>query len=234
MKLSRYESVLTLCLLACTYMVAAQETNQSPITRPRPYVFSGMELDANGSTVLDYTVASGIQQEANQFMLDAYAEYVNTRKINDNTVNNHSGRTRTLYAAPRYRFQNGWFLGAGGRWTELSTTNYVKQAWRPFAGGGKDWRPARVSIDYLWTASEHVNRQGCTVPNGQCTNGLRGFDFQWFMPSPRSRSHFLFRIDLTSFWFHTTVTTTDPVLTKQQMAEHSMGSTLSYSMLFRY
>ena len=234
MNVSRVTQTLAISAFVFVTMVAAQENGQFLIKRPRPYFFTGLELDGNGSKVLNYAFGSGIQQDGNRFMFDGYAQYVNTRKSDDNTINNHSGRTRTLYGAPRYRLTNGWFLGGGGRWTELSTTNYVKQAWRAFAGGGKDWRPARVSVDYLWTVSEHVNRQGCVVPNGQCTNGVQGIDFQWFMPSPRSRSHFLFRMDFTSFWFHTTVTTTDPVLTKQQLGEHSVGSTLSYSMLFRY
>lgn len=234
MNFSRFTQYLALLAVLGASLAAAQEGGQILITRPRPYFFTGMDLEGNGSKVLNYAIASGIQQETRSFSLDAYAQYVNTRKTDDNTINNHSGRTRTLYAASRYRLQNGWFFGGGSRWSELSTTNYVKQAFRPFAGGGKDWPSARVSIDYLWTLTEHVNRQGCTVPYGQCTNRVQGLDFQWFMPSPRSRSHFLFRMDFTSFWFHTTVTTTDPALTKQQLREHSVGSTLSYSMLFRY
>lgn len=234
MKFSRYTQILILLAFVFVTLAAAQEGGQVLIKRPRPYFFTGMDLEGNGSKALNYIVAGGIQQEADRFSLDAYAQYVNTRKTDDNTVNNHSGRTRTLYAASRYRLRNGWFVGGGSRWTQLSTTNYVKQAFRPFAGGGKDWSNTRVSVDYLWTLSEHVNPQGCLVPNGQCTNGVQGLDFQWFIPSPRSQSHFLFRMDLTAFWFHTTVTTTDPVLTKQQLGEHSVGSTLSYTMLFRY
>jgi hypothetical protein len=43
---------------------------------------------------------------------------------------------------------------------------------------GRDWDIARVSLDCLWKASEHVSPSGCPVPNGQCTNGTKGFDFQ--------------------------------------------------------
>jgi len=234
MNCSQFTQYFVLLAVLCVGLAAAQERSRVLITRPRPYFFTGLDLEGNGSRALNYAIASGIQQERGAFILDAYAQYVNTRKNDDNTINNHSGRTRTLYAVSRYRLQNGWFVGAGSRWSQLSTTNYVKQAFRPFAGGGKDWPSARASVDYLWTLTEHVNRQGCPVPDGQCTNRVQGFDFQLFMPSPRSRSHFLFRMDLTSFWFHTTVTTTDPVLTKRQLGQHSMGSTLSYSMLFRY
>ena len=234
MNLSRMAQCLVVPAFLWASMASAQEGPNLHITRPRPYFFTGMNLDGNGGRVLNYAIGSGIQQEKGRFSLDAYAEYVNTRKTDDNTINNHSGHTRTLYAAYRYWLRNGWFFGGGSRWSELSTTNYVKQALRPFAGAGKDWSRTRVSVDYLWTLSEHVNRQGCPVPNGQCTSGVQGFDLQWFLPSPRSRSHVLFRMDFTSFWFHTTVTTTDPVLTKQQLGQRSVGSTLSYTMLFRY
>jgi len=202
--------------------------------RPRPYFYSGMSLQGNGNAVVNYVVGSGIQQNTQQFLFDGYVEYNNTRNINDNTINNHSGRTRTIYAAPRFRLRNGWFFGGGARWSQLSTTNYVKQGWRPFVGGGKDWRIARLSADYLWTACEHVNRQGCLVPNGQCTNAVRGLDFKWFMPSPMSRSHVLFRMSLSTFWFHTTVTTLDPILARQQKGEIGIGSVLDYTLQLRF
>jgi hypothetical protein len=227
--------VLFIVLLWSSAVALGQEPGaRGPITRPRPYLFSGLSLQGNGSAVLNYAVAAGLQQNTRHFIFDGYAEYTNTRKTDDNTINNHNGRTRLLYAAPRYRLLNDWFFGGGVRWNELSTTNYVKQAFRAFAGGGKDWRSARVSVDYLRTVSEHVNAQGCPVPHGQCTNAVQGIDFQWFMPSPSSRSPVLFRMDLTPFWFHTTVTTTDPMLTRQQTSERGVGSNLEYTILFRY
>jgi hypothetical protein len=225
---------LAIVLLCAGPTVLAQEQVREPITRPRPYVFSGISLQGNGSAVLNYAVAAGLQENTRHFIFDGYGEYTNTRKTDDNTIGNRNGRTRLLYAAPRYRLPSNWFFGVGARWNELSTTNYVKQAFRGFAGGGKDWNSARISIDYLRTISEHVNSQGCTVPHGQCTNGVQGIDFEWFMPSPSSRSHVLFRMDFTSFWFHTTVTTTDPMLTRQQSGEIGVGSTLEYTILLRY
>jgi hypothetical protein len=235
----RMAPVIALLLVAPVAMMAqsysGQDTaNASSISRPRPYFYGGLDLDGNGSAVLNYAIGAGIQENTNRFIFDASAAYANTRKTNDNTINNHSGRTRHLAAAPRYRLPNGWFLGGGASWDELSTTNYVKQAFRPFIGGGKDWQITRITADYLWTASEHVNRQGCLVPHGQCTNGVRGLNFMWFMPSPRSRSHVLFRMNLSSFWFHMTVTTTDPALTRKQESELSVGSDLEYTVLFRY
>ena len=235
----RIASGIALLLVAPVAMMAQNYSGQGAanaptISRPRPYFYGGLDLDGNGSAVLNYAIGAGIQQNTTHFIFDGYGEYTNTRKTNDNTINNHSGRTRLLYAAPRYRLANGWFVGAGARWNELSTTNYVKQGFRPFVGGGKDWRLTRISADYLWTASEHVNRQGCSVPRGQCTNGDRGLNFMWFMPSPQSRSHILFRVNVTSFWFHTTVTTTDPVLTRKQESEIGVGSDLEYTVLFRY
>lgn len=214
--------------------VPREQATAVGMKRPRPFFYGGLSLQGNGSAVLNYVVGVGIQENTPHFLFDGYAEYSNTRKINDNTVQNYSGRTRMLYAAPRFRLKSGWFVGGGARWSQLSTTNYVKQGLRPFVGGGKDWRLSRVSVDYLWTASEHVNRQGCLVPNGQCTNAVKGLDFKWFLPSPMSRSHVLFRMSLNTFWFHTTVTTTDSVLTRRQKGEIGIGSVLDYTLLFRF
>lgn len=233
------KTVLTLLLPVCIAgTLCAQRYNDAevvrPITRPRPYFFGGTDLDGNGAAVLNYTIGAGVQQETKHYSFDAFARYINTRKIDDNTINNHSGRTRELYGAARYRLQNGWLLGGGARWSELSTTNYVKQHWSPFAGGGKDWEDAGMRIDYLWNASEHVSRNGCTVPNGQCTNGEKGFDFQWFVPSLRSNSRVLFRMDVLPIIFHTTVTSSDPVLTHQQKSDVGIASWLDFTLLFRY
>jgi len=222
------------CWLLAGCGLAQEVQPEASIIRPRPYFYSGLQLDGNGSAVLDYVVGAGIQENTRHFVFDGLGEYSNTRKTDDNTINNHNGRTRLLYAAPRYRFANRFFVGGGARWSELSTTNYVKQSWHPFIGGGRDWNCCRLSLDYLWMGAEHVNRQGCPVPNGQCTNDTRGLDFQMFMPSPTSRSRVLFRMDFLPFWFHTTVTTTDPALTRQQMSELGMGSVLQYTLLFRY
>jgi len=226
---------LSVMLITLATLAVAQNIEvPSGMKRPRPYFYGGLNLDGNGSDVLDYIIGAGLEENTRHFLFDGYGEYTNTRKTSDNTINNHNGRTRVLYAAPRYRLRSGWFIGGGLRWSELSTTNYVKQGVRPFLGGGKDWQSTRIGADYLWTISEHVNRQGCPVPKGQCTNGVSGIDFLWFMPSPMSKSPVLFRMDFTPFWFHTTVTTTDPLLTGRQKGEIGVGSTLSYTLLLRY
>lgn len=232
---ARTSFVVTVVLCSAIGNGMAQDLEQKPpITRPRPYFYSGLDLEGNGSTVVNYVIGAGVQENTPHVLFDGYAAYMNTRKTDDNTINNHNGRTRFLYAAPRYRLKSNWFVGIGARWTELSTTNYTKQGFRVFAGGGRDWTSTRISADYLRTVSEHVNRQGCPVPHGQCTNGVQGIDIQWFAPSPSSRSHLLFRMDLTPFWFHTTVTTTDPVLTRRQQGEISAGSILEYTIVVRY
>lgn len=207
---------------------------ERPITRPRPYFFGGPQLDGNGAALLNYTFGAGVQEEAKHYSFDTFAEYTNTRKINDNTVNNRSGRTRELYGAVRYRLPDGWLVGGGARWSELSTTNYVKQNWSPFFGGGRDWTDVGMRVDYLWNASEHVSAKGCPVPNGQCTSGERGIDFQYFVPSLSAGSHVVFRLDLLPIVFHTTVTSTDPVLTRAQIGDVHPASWLEFAVLFRY
>lgn len=228
-------SMAILCLVTlATPNAWGQEVPDTPIVRPRPYFYGGLQLDGNGAAVFDYVIGTGVQETSAHAMFDTYAEYSNTRKTDDNTVNNYSGHTRLLYGAARYRVSPKWFVGGGARWVELSTTNYTKQSWGPFIGGGLDIKSDRISLDYLWHAADHVSRKGCPVPNGQCTNGDKGFDWQWFMPSPSSRSHVLFRMDVLPFWFHSTVTSTDPTLTREQRAQLGTGCVLQLTLLFRY
>jgi hypothetical protein len=80
--------------------------------------------------------------------------------------------------------------------------NHSKQAFRPSIGGGKDYFhnhcaaedcvnqwSMRWQVDYTLKGAEHVDPQGCTVPNGQCTNDLQGPMLSLYMPSPALARH---------------------------------------------
>jgi len=70
---------------------------------------------------------------------NAEASYDNARKANDNTIDNDKGHSRRLNSSIYGRPDDGWFVGGGAGWVQLSTTNYSKQAFRPSIGGGKDF-----------------------------------------------------------------------------------------------
>jgi hypothetical protein len=75
MNFSRFTQLLLVFAVLSAAIATAQEGGQILITRPRPYFFSGLDLDGNGSKVLNYAIASGVQQETNRFSVDAYGQY---------------------------------------------------------------------------------------------------------------------------------------------------------------
>jgi hypothetical protein len=227
---------------------AAPDDYQNHAKYPEPYAYSGLGLSRDAGYGLAYgEVGVGFMVNTRHFIANADATYDNGRKVSDGTGNNPKGHDRSLGANTYYKFRAGWFLGAGASWSQLSTTNYSKQAWNPSVGGGWDYLnkncagedcvfnwSLRAQVDYLLPGSEHVNRQGCSVPDGQCTNGVQGPQFLFYLPSPASNSHFILREALSITDAHATVTSTDPTLTAEQLAEKSRAGFAEFTLMYRF
>jgi hypothetical protein len=192
-------------------------------------------------------IGVGLMTNTRHFLWNAGATYDNAHKVADGTGNNPKGHDRGLGISAYYKTSYGGFIGAGVSWSQLSTTNYRKQSWNPSAGGGWDYLNKecaaqdcvvnwsfRAQMDYVFKGSEHVNRQGCSVPNGQCTNEVEGPKFVFYLPSPVSNSHFIFRPSLAVYDSHDTVTSTDPKLTAEQTAQRSRGVFVEYTLMYRF
>ena len=130
----------------------------------------------------------GLRIDTSHLIWEAGASYDTARKSDDNTINNEKGHSRRLESSIYYRFHSGWFAGAGAGWTQLSTTNYSKQAFRPTIGGGKDYFhkqcaaedcvdgwSMRWQMDYTLKGAEHVDPRvaRCLTGNAPMTCKVR-------------------------------------------------------------
>ena len=158
--------------------------------------------------------------------------YNAARKTNDGTGNNPKGHDRGLVSSVYLRFSNRWLLGAGARWSQLSTTNYTKTQWRPTFGVGLDyfdWQcqdcdnfSTRLFLDYV-------------LPGSDWRNGLNGPLFSMYIPSPARHKHWFLRETFGVFVFHDTVTDpTDRQLTREQTSHHSVTSFAELTMMYRF
>ena len=151
---------------------------------------------------------------------------MNARKTNDGTLNNRKGHEGFLQGRLFYRWHTGLYFGGGAQWSETSTTNYVKNSWRPVFGVGgdhfsSDWS-CRWQTLYIFLGSDK-------------SNGMQGPEFQFWIPSPLSKHHFFYRQTLAVYVFHTTVTDPlDAALTAAQMSERHSASFLDFTVGWRF
>jgi hypothetical protein len=217
------------------------------LTWPRPFVYGGLGLNGGGYSPLSGKVGAGLRIDTNRLIWEGSASYDNGHKSNDNTLNNIKGHDRGIESSIYYRVHSGWFGGGGAGWTQLSTTNYSKQAFNPSIGGGKDYLhkdcaaedcvtawSMRLQVDYKLKGAEHVNPQGCSLPNGQCTNDLQGPGITLYLPSPALAGHLYWRETVGIYTGHETVTSADPALTALQKSNRSVSPFLDFTMMYRF
>lgn len=197
-------------LLRATTPSAAM-TYAAPSWLPRPYVFVGLSLNGGGYQALSPGVGGGMLLRADKLWGEFGASYENSRKTNDGTIDNRRGRSRYLSGRLFYPWRRSLYFGGGAQWNQLSTTNYKKSSWRPAFGVGGDRlldiSTVRWQVMYI-------------TPGSDRSNALQGPEFQFWVPSPASRSHFIFRMSLGWYFFHMTVTDpSDRRLTAQQTAD---------------
>lgn len=178
---------------------------------------------------------AGIRVDATRFILDANAWYDNGHKSAERGQPNPKGHDRGAEGSMYFRFASGWALGGGACWSQLSTTNYTKSAWRPTFGGNRDLFlgecqspechrqfTMRVGVDYV-------------LPGTDWKNGSQGPQFSVYIPSPSLRRHLFFREKLGIYRFHDTVTDrTDPALTRLQTSKHGVDSFLELTLMYRF
>jgi len=201
-------------------------TPASPSWIPHPILFMGPSFVGNGYQTLAASVGGGLMLNSRRLFSNAEGRYMNVRKTDDNTINNRKGRERFLQGRVFYKLRPNLYLGGGAQWSETSTTNYTKQAWRPTFGGGgdhfaDDWS-CRWQVLYI-------------MPGTDWHNAVQGPEFQLWLPSPASKSHFFYRQVLGMYEFHTTVTDrTDRKLTAWQTADRHSGAFLDFTFGWRF
>jgi len=193
---------------------------------PHPFIYSGPSLLGNGYQTFAGNLEGGFLLNANKLMGDVEGHYMNAKKTNDATVNNRKGHERYLQGRLFYPLRKNLYLGGGAQWSETSTTNYTKRAWRPTFGGGgdyfaPDWS-CRWQLLYI------------TKGSGR-SNGVQGPEFQFWLPSPASKKHFFYRQTLGVYLFHMTVTDPrDANLTAWQTSQKSHAAFLDFTFGWRF
>jgi hypothetical protein len=198
-------------------------------------VFGGLDLGDSAS----YVVGGGIMENSKHFVFSGDVSRDNDGKSNDGVNTTRRGHNDRFKGSSYFRFSNGLFIGGGARWAKQYTPAYTKEQWHPTVGAGADllspFFSTRIQADYvLPQGAEHTSRSGCTVPKGQCGSGVQGPEFSIFFPSPRVKGHFFARITIGVFGAHTTVTSTDPVLTAQQKSQTVFASEAQFTFLYRF
>jgi len=192
---------------------------------PHPYLVGGLQLQGGGYAPTAWAGAVGVNVELKHLVLDSSASYAAAHKVNDNTINNHSGHQRGLDGNAFYRF-NKLYLGGGASWSQLSTTNYTKQSWHPAIGVGHDWLregfSMRGQVLYVLPGDDHLN-------------GTQGPEFSLWLPSPAAAHHVFWRQTIGIYAFHETVTDpSDKVLTAEQVGSRSVTGYVSFNLMYRF
>jgi len=204
---------------------------------PRPFVYFGPGLMGGGYAPLAATAGAGFRIDSRHLLVNFEGSYDNGHKANDNTQPNPKGHDRGLAGSAYYRLSSGWFLGAGARWSQLSTTNYTKTGSRPTFGGGKDYLhrmncngddescvdfSMRIGVDYVLKGNDYAN-------------GSQGPLVTFYMPSPTAKGHFFFRQALGIYSFYDTVTDpTNAFLTHEQMGNRHVQAIAELTLMYRF
>lgn len=193
-----------------------------------------------------WRVQSGLMLNGSHVVADVFAAYDNGTKENDGTVNNIKGHDRYLYGFVAARAGHNYF-GAGARWSELSTTNYVKGEtpldavkngdFRLQAVYGHDWigntGSARGQINYAFPAFHESINYGPGQNCSGCGNGVQGPEMSLQLPA--RPKHLFLREVMGLYEYHTTVTEPGNIpLTRQQDSSRHVMCTVDFMLGWRF
>ena len=216
--------VLSSLLFGSTMVLGAELPLSNPYV-PRPYGVLGLSINGSAYQAVSEVVGGGLRMDSPRILFGVEAGYGNARKVNDATIGNHSGHERFAQARAFYKLGNGLYFGGGAQWSQTSTTNYSKQAWRPTLGVGKDFMRNTYSL----------RLQGMYIlPGSDKSNGSQGAEISLTYPSPASNHHFYFRSVLGVYRFHTTDTFSDPVTSATQRGDRHITGNIVYNLIYRF
>jgi hypothetical protein len=218
-----------LLLSACTF--AQQKTPDyeiaaSPSWIPRPMIFLGPSVVGNGYQLFAANLGGGFLLKSSQLVGEFNAFYMNAKKTNDGTFDNHSGHERFLQGRVFFPWHKGWYFGGGAQWSETATTNYTKKGWRPTFGAGQDY----------FTDGFNTRWQVLYITKGTDRgNALQGPEIEFWLPSPASKTHFFYRQTLGIYEFHTTVSDfRDRALTARQTSDRHVASFADFCIGWKF
>ncbi len=163
---------------------------------PHPYAFGGLSLNGAGYGPAAGTIGAGLDLDATRIITMAEVAADNARKQDSGT-----GHDLFMKARVFYRDRAGWYFGGGLQRNKLTTIDYSKQAWRPSFGGGKDFIHETFS---LRTQALYI------LPGADHLNAVQGPELSLWLPSPASKSHWLYREVIGIYEYHQTSVAENP------------------------
>jgi hypothetical protein len=171
---------------------------------PHPYAFGGLSLMGGSYEATAGTMGLGLGVDTTKVI--AMAEVAA-----DNAHKQDSGTGHDLFVKARlfYHERRGWYFGGGTQQSRLVTIDYSKQAWRPTFGGGKDFIRETFSLRgqvlYILPGTDHLN-------------AVQGPELSIWLPSPASRTHWLYREVIGIYEFHQTSVPDNPGTANRSVA----------------
>lgn len=220
---------------------------------PKPYIGVGGVLMPAGYASGAYQLQAGFLLNSKYLVGDTYVAYDNGKKINDATEYNNKGHDRYINSFLAFKHSNSYF-GVGPRWSQLSTTNYTKGLNVIEAAKNGDFRVQAVvghdvvgnffsfrgQVNYVFppfhesVSYPSTSTSPASICSG-CGNGLQGPELSLFFPSPASKGHFIYRMTLALYEFHTTVTDpTNAQLTRAQDTDRHLTASTTFLLMYRF
>jgi len=200
---------------------------------PHPYVYFGPSLMGGGYAPLAYRAEVGVEMESSYLILRALGAYDDGHKVDPSNGPNPNGHDRKLESEAYYRFRRGLFLGAGWRWSRLSTTAFTKSGTEPEIGGGYDFvghecedcrRDFSMRIKVRWVMAGNDWENGSHGPSTVIT-----------LPAPSEKRHWFYQQTISVYRFHTTVTEPSyAALTQSQRDQRSFASYIDFGVIYRF
>lgn len=182
---------------------------------PHPYAYGGLSLESGGYTPAAGTIGTGLNIESSHALALAEFWADNAHKQDSGTGHDIGARARAFYPIRR-----GWYAGAGVQWNKLATSIYSKQAWRPVFGGGNDIMREHLSLRaqlmYVLPGSDHIN-------------AVQGPELGFWLPSPATKAHLLYRQTLGLYEFHQSAVSGDPGTEDRSVAAFS-----EFTLMYRF
>ena len=212
----------------------------------RPYITVGASINGSGYSTFSGNGSAGIDAETTHLIGNTYLNYNVARKTHDGEVSNLKGHVISVDTRECVKLKS-YLLGAGVEWTKTITTDYTKEGYFPMVGGGRDFENFRIVVMYMREHNEIVHYptpESFTAPGEKsvytsytcnCSNGVQGFSTQFWYPSPTLHRHLFFYANLSTVWFHSTLT--DPnstYLTNLQKKNKDYGGSLLYAAMWRF
>ena len=101
-------------LFGCTEAFSAELPLSNPYI-PRPYAIVGFSINGSGYQAISENMGGGLRVDAPHILSSVEVGYGNARKVNDATINNHSGHERSAQARTFYKIGNGFYFGGGAQ-----------------------------------------------------------------------------------------------------------------------